>query len=595
VLLGQVVRGGAGLVFAASLYDVSSGAELARVENVTGTAAGMLPVADRMVAELLARGAGEPAERLPALLAAPLGATRAYLAGRLAFARGSYLDALRSFAAALALDSGLAVAALGLATAGAILGTPDEDHGKAIAHRAQMRLGVGDRAYLAALVGPRYPAESPHARQMLDWEAAAARAPDRPEFWYQLGRQLHEHGGVVGAPEVSNAAPGASLTRQRAAAAFARALELDPGYVPALGYAIEIAAGAGDTVALRDLAGRYFARDSTSHMAEFYRWRTAVAFGDADARAALRARLDQSPMETLDRIIGVAQVDGAGLDDALAAAEAQRQRSVGGDEANWSRLRRRELALNRGRIAATVVTAGERGGLDPGPRVRMNEVIEWLVWDADSAATAGLAALSLRVAAAVTAAPAEPESPLHFDICAAGLWETAHGRHGAATRAAALLRAARAPLDRTSTGYIAVCAAVLDAQVAAARGRPDAGAALERLDSLMRLGPRATTWARVLGNITAARLWETRGDLPRALAAIRRRHYGFVPQRLNVALSTFLREEGRLAALTGDAAGAIRAYRHYLALRDDPDPAQRPWAERIRLELQRLEAAAIRR
>jgi hypothetical protein len=32
-------------------------------------------------------------------------------------------------------------------------------------------------------------------------------------------------------------------------------------------------------------------------------------------------------------------------------------------------------------------------------------------------------------------------------------------------------------------------------------------------------------------------------------------------------LSTFLREEGRLAALTGDTAGAIRAYQHYLALR----------------------------
>ena len=34
----------------------------------------------------------------------------------------------------------------------------------------------------------------------------------------------------------------------------------------------------------------------------------------------------------------------------------------------------------------------------------------------------------------------------------------------------------------------------------------------------------------------------------------------------------YLREEGRLAALTGDRQGAIRAYRHYLALRGDAEP-----------------------
>jgi hypothetical protein len=35
-------------------------------------------------------------------------------------------------------------------------------------------------------------------------------------------------------------------------------------------------------------------------------------------------------------------------------------------------------------------------------------------------------------------------------------------------------------------------------------------------------------------------------------------------------LSSFLSEEGRLAALTGDTAGAVRAYRHYLGLRPIP-------------------------
>ena len=54
-------------------------------------------------------------------------------------------------------------------------------------------------------------------------------------------------------------------------------------------------------------------------------------------------------------------------------------------------------------------------------------------------------------------------------------------------------------------------------------------------------------------------------------------------------LSTFLHEEGRLAERAGDLAGAIRAYRHYLALRPDPEPAQRPAVDRVRALLARLE------
>jgi hypothetical protein len=49
-----------------------------------------------------------------------------------------------------------------------------------------------------------------------------------------------------------------------------------------------------------------------------------------------------------------------------------------------------------------------------------------------------------------------------------------------------------------------------------------------------------------------------------------------------------LREEGRLAALTGDRTGAIRAYQHYLALRTDPEPSLRPQVEQVRADLGQL-------
>jgi hypothetical protein len=52
--------------------------------------------------------------------------------------------------------------------------------------------------------------------------------------------------------------------------------------------------------------------------------------------------------------------------------------------------------------------------------------------------------------------------------------------------------------------------------------------------------------------------------------------------------ATMLRQEGRLADLAGDRHGAIEAYRRYLALRTNPEPALKPQVERVRTELARL-------
>jgi len=87
------------------------------------------------------------------------------------------------------------------------------------------------------------------------------------------------------------------------------------------------------------------------------------------------------------------------------------------------------------------------------------------------------------------------------------------------------------------------------------------------------------------GNLVAARLHERAGDIPGALAAVRRRLIGisFYP--------TYVRyhaEEGRLAALAGDRQGAILAYRRYLSVRTDPEPRLRPQADRVRAELNTL-------
>jgi hypothetical protein len=128
-----------------------------------------------------------------------------------------------------------------------------------------------------------------------------------------------------------------------------------------------------------------------------------------------------------------------------------------------------------------------------------------------------------------------------------------------------------------------MCADLLEAWLATAARQPKAAGLVARLDSLAARG--ADGWWGEGWNLVLARLLEKQGNLPRALATVRRREYGLRPPRY---LSTYLREEGRLTALAGDTAGAIKAYQHYLALRSDPEPALKPEVERVRTELAAL-------
>jgi hypothetical protein len=102
------------------------------------------------------------------------------------------------------------------------------------------------------------------------------------------------------------------------------------------------------------------------------------------------------------------------------------------------------------------------------------------------------------------------------------------------------------------------------------------------LDSLSRRNPPG--WDETF-NLVVARLLESQSNLPGALAAVRRNVYGLGWRRF---LSTYLREEGRLAARTGDKAGARRANRHYLALRSDPEPPLRADRDSLRAEVARF-------
>jgi hypothetical protein len=158
--------------------------------------------------------------------------------------------------------------------------------------------------------------------------------------------------------------------------------------------------------------------------------------------------------------------------------------------------------------------------------------------------------------------------------CVVGTWRAAHGDWAYTAAAIQRLRTARVRgihgVDSTTLRwYTTLCATLLDAERATGLRLPDARRKLDQADVASR------TFELLLpalgANLRVARLAERQRDLPLALRAVRRRAgiYGLFPSWY---LSTYLREEGRLAELTGDTAGALRADRHYLALRAHPEP-----------------------
>ena len=179
-------------------------------------------------------------------------------------------------------------------------------------------------------------------------------------------------------------------------------------------------------------------------------------------------------------------------------------------------------------------------------------------------------------------------------ICALGAWHAAHGDYSSAETAIRRLRAATdtgvptndslLPRRDGAAGQMAtLCSALLEATRSTALRLPDARSKLAQADLAART---YTFWAPMGANLVIARIAEAQGDLGLALRAVRRRGGALIlfPRYL----SSFLHEEGRLAELTGDTAGAIQAYQHYVALRPNPEPAVKPEVEQVRAELAQL-------
>jgi hypothetical protein len=129
------------------------------------------------------------------------------------------------------------------------------------------------------------------------------------------------------------------------------------------------------------------------------------------------------------------------------------------------------------------------------------------------------------------------------------------------------------------------------ALLAAARlGAPNLALRLAALDTLYGV-PGSPDFPRGF-SLAASRAHEAAGDLAGARAAARR--VPLEPLYGPMYLAGYKYTEGRLALLAGDRDGALRAWRHYLALRRAPDPELRPQVARVRALVDSLEAAGPR-
>jgi eukaryotic-like serine/threonine-protein kinase len=597
LLVGGVVGTPDHVALNASLLPVEGGGPRAEA-RVEGMADSLPQLVDRLIAQLITEEAGAP-HGLAGLVNRPLPALRLYLEAQAAYRRANYPDAVARLSRALDLDSTFAIAGLRLASAAGWTATPGAARrGLERAWGSRDRLSPPDLALLMAEVGPDYPAISPLAKHLAWWERAVDLAPDQPERWYELG-DVYFHEGFYLQIE---------STRRRGAEAFRRSVALDSSSAP-LGHLLEVAVLDDDSAAVRRLAPLYLARDSSGELLGFYRWRIAEGLHDDPALTALRAQYRPIALPSLWRIMNYAVLDGRGMEDAESAAVAIRAKA--GRSSDWQRSKTylHAFEINRGHPAKALGDTARSDEDEYAPHTALYErVLDAMYGDGDSVNGSQAARELARITAYPASGGSDARAVAQTDLCVVTLWRLNHAELGGAAQAISRLRS-RGPSDSpASLTTNTICAALLEAKLAAASGAAGAAAALDNLDTLMRSGPggqrngpsvaftlspayvRSTVGISPCGfedfaNLEVARLRERQGNIPAALSAVRRRTYSY---HLTDYLASHLREEGRLAAVSGDTSGAIRAYRHYLALRSDPEPALRPVVEAVREELAKL-------
>ncbi|MGE5745620.1 MAG: protein kinase domain-containing protein [Gemmatimonadota bacterium] len=564
LIRGSLVATDTSLVLTGELVAVPSGAVRVRSTSVEGRRDEWLVMVDRLAWQLLAQDQGIPTSRLPQLARFKPRAIQAMLAGNQTIDLKKGNDLYR---AAFTADSTMVAAAL------AVYANGEGDRDSAYVRFAwehQDQLTPSQRAYLLPLAGWRFGATRTEAERIAQYRALAEDIPES-HFWADLGYDLAQYGPIASVPNWQAAA------RQ----ALETAVRVDPKNGWAWWHLLELAFLAEDTALIQQRLEHFAATAPDGFLAAQIpgcRWRLAMLRGDTVEAGRLLATQSES---------GSVPYDAAAVGRGLALADRVMQKEVGekllnNDDGTYSRWRGYYRQWQQG-VALSA------------PSRPPSAWAAWLVRDAlfldgpqDSVVTVQAAFLE-RIAAG-RASPAPTRRQRTQARCWSALWRVAHGDTASTQRVLQQLEREAEP-SYNSAG----CVGLITVFLTRARGG-NVRAALVRLDSVVRDAPLPAGFLALpfppleeVANLTLARLLAHYGDTARALAASRRRIYLRSHEGLYQSLPEFLREEGRLAAATGDRTGAIRAYSRYLTLRENPDYA--PWRatrDSVRRELAQL-------
>jgi protein kinase-like protein len=576
---GKLVRGIVSgtnevVTITASLLDAATGNVRVPPTTVQGSTDRWIRLTDSLIVLLLAKDFGEAADHIPQLARYSPQAVQAYLEGRAAYRRGDWDEAGRILDRALTADSTLVLAPL-FKYAG---GEADTVAARFVWNHLNELL-PRERAYFRAIAGWRFGATRTEAERLAQWDSLTRSWPEFEAGWSEFGNELLITGGIAGEDH----------WRERGLEVLRRVKvrgEFDLYGVTEQAFLVE------DTARITSYLREFPSPSSNGNWTVYshvYHWRAALLHGDsaaADRAWPLKAdSCDRSLLLKSD----YARVDGRGVADAdRAVAAVTRACGLG---RNWA-WRVMSWARARGRHAEWL--HWRDGGDSPfhegleGAMLRLRDAL--FLGENEDPSVQEAARLVSRLARSDTL-PAKRAPARCWDT----IWRLQHGDGANAPATANYLR------SQTGLPYqFPVCAGLIDVLYAAAM-RGDVHAAVLRWDSIVRPAPmpaQIQDEGRAPGdgtfgldNLLLSRMLIQFGDTAAALAASRRRIYHGDWQVGGHAdlLVDFLREEGRLAAITGDTVGAISAYNHYLALREDPD--YEPWRQerdQVRSELAAL-------
>ncbi|NJD09326.1 MAG: hypothetical protein FIB01_02405, partial [Gemmatimonadetes bacterium] len=590
LLVGSVTGTVARVRLTGSLVDARSGATRVVPRSVEGPYDSFPGLVDRLTNLLLAEEYGDAVHRLPELAGHPTAAVQAYLRGVLEYRRTPLSIGIASiqswFARALELDSTLVLAALGLFEAG-----ENDVAAASYAWALQSELSPRDRALLHAMASSVPGVSANIAERLASFDSLAELAPQWAVAADEQSFNLQHWGPAVGMAD----------WRERARAASRRAAALDPDNPRPVGGLFDLALTAGDTAEARRQSIA-LARVASGITGWAVAWTSRLRLALAAADTALAARLwaegedslaahRDSALSFLDPLHGGLVLDGRGLrelDRFFAFAGMPTPRA-----ATFARIWARERGYYR--QWQSLREARFREG-DPW-YVRISRLDDARFFGAPEDSAVVAAAVSLeedaRLAADSVRAGAFWGWTRRWAIsqCRSTLWRLEHGQTAGARQAQRELMQIHEPdilgRGQQSPARAVVCAGLIGVLLAEQEGG-DARAAVLQLDSIIRPapgGPEGLTPQQ--GNLALAALLARHGEPARALAAVRR---GCPWDSWRVSYDSglivpCLRLEGRLAAQTGDKAGAVRAYEHYLALREDPEPPWRAQRDSVLAEL----------